>query len=87
VRIVLVRIALDFIELAHMCMPNGLGAAVCGISGHLTRYVNPSLHTLHIHVLLIDRDSSPSKVNRLSVLARVPNFLYGVNRVELLTAQ
>jgi hypothetical protein len=35
---VLVRIALDLIELVQMCMPNGLGAAVCGSSGQLTLY-------------------------------------------------
>ena len=52
---VLVRIALDFIELVHMYMPNGLGAAVCGSSGQLTRC--QSVPTIGIR---------PSKVNRLS---------------------
>ena len=50
------RIALNFIELVHMCMPNGLGAAVCGCSGHLTRY--QSVPTIGI---------CPSKFDRLSV--------------------
>ena len=52
---VLVRIALGFIELVHMYMPNGLGAAVCGSSGQLTRC--QSVPTIGIR---------PSKVNRLS---------------------